>query len=347
MTNIFYFDNINEIGGVESFFYYLAKTNKDKDITIYYNTANDKQLKRLKEYVRVKKYKGEIIECEKAYFNYNTKIIDNVKAKEYIMILHTNYSNKKPHIHSKINRYIAVSKEVANTFYKHTGIKADVIYNPISIDKPKKVLKLISATRMAGEKGKNNYIKFIKALEKENIPYLWLIFTNDKEPIKNDNVIYMKPRLDITSYIKESDYLVQLSDENCEGYSYTINESLSVGTPIISTKQQIYEEMGINEEYGFIIDINNIPIKEIYDKKFKFKYTPPISNWNEELGENESTYLKEKEKRYLVKANNSCKLGNVFDIERQVYIKPNEEWEIDGVRLEEIKHRVEVIKCIN
>lgn len=347
MTNIFYFDNINEIGGVESFFYYLVKANKDKDITIYYDTADDKQLKRLKEYVRVKKYKGEIIECEKAYFNYNPKIINNVKAKEYIMILHTNYINNKPHTHSKITKYIAVSKSVADSFYKHTGIKAKVIYNPIKLDKPKKVLKLVSATRLAKEKQKENYIKFGEKLNREGIPYIWLIFTNDKEAIKNPNIIYMKPTLDIINYIANADYLVQLTEEDREGYSYTINESLCLGTPIISTKQIIYEEMGINDEYGFIIDINNIPANEIYNKKFNFKYTPPMSKWSEELGESKNTYQEEKNKIYLVKANNTCRNGNIYDTERNVFIKPNEEWEISGARLEEISHRVEVIKCIN
>ena len=36
MKNIFYFYNINSIGGVESMFYYLAKKYCDKDIIILY-----------------------------------------------------------------------------------------------------------------------------------------------------------------------------------------------------------------------------------------------------------------------------------------------------------------------
>ena len=37
-------------------------------------------------------------------------------------------------------------------------------------------------------------------LTKRNIPFLWLVFTNDLNAIDNPNVIYMKPRLDIKRF---------------------------------------------------------------------------------------------------------------------------------------------------
>ena len=63
-------------------------------------------------------------------------------------------------------------------------------------------------------------------LNAAGIPYLWTIFTNDFRVIKNDNIIYMQPRLDIIDYIANADYLVQLSD--CEAYCYSVVESLTV-----------------------------------------------------------------------------------------------------------------------
>ena len=51
MKNIFYFRNISEIGGIETFLYYLSKEYNDYDITIFYNNADKKQLERLKEHV--------------------------------------------------------------------------------------------------------------------------------------------------------------------------------------------------------------------------------------------------------------------------------------------------------
>ena len=70
MKNIFYFRYINAIGGIETFFYYLAKKYQDWNITIYYLDGDPKQINRLKQYVRVRKYEGEVIECDKAFLPY-------------------------------------------------------------------------------------------------------------------------------------------------------------------------------------------------------------------------------------------------------------------------------------
>ena len=51
-----------------------------------------------------------------------------------------------------------------------------------------------------------------KKLNESGIPYLWYVFTNSTNIIKNPNIVYMKPRLDIMNFISIADYLVQLSD---------------------------------------------------------------------------------------------------------------------------------------
>ena len=152
-TNIFYL-NIAKIGGIETFIYYLAKNYKKYDITIIYKTADVQQLNRLKKYVRCVKYNNQIIKCKKAFFNYNMDIIDNVEAEEYYQILHGDYNavNIPYNTNNKITKYLGVSKIVCDSFYKATGIKADLIYNPVFIEPPTKILKLISATRLTCEK---------------------------------------------------------------------------------------------------------------------------------------------------------------------------------------------------
>lgn len=94
------------------------------------------------------------------------------------------------------------------------------------LEKPKKVLNLISATRLTEEKGRDRMIKLGNILNNAEIPYLWTIFTNDSRKIQNDNIVYMPPRLDIIDYIANADFLVQLSD--CEAYCYSVVESLTV-----------------------------------------------------------------------------------------------------------------------
>lgn len=301
--NILYFSYINKIGGVESFFYYLAKQYKDYDITIIYKSGDREQIKRLRNYVRVVKYKGQEIECDKAFFNYSIDIIDNVKAKEYYQIIHADYKAQglKPILNKKL-KYIGVSKLACDSFEELTGIKPILIYNPIEIDKPKKVLNLISATRLTKEKGKERIIKLGRLLNENNIPYIWTIFTDDINVIDNPNIVYMKPRLDITNYIANSDYLIQLSDN--EAYCYSVVESLLVGTPVIVTDMPVMKEIGINKDNGFILDfdLNNVPIKEIYEKKFNFKYEPPKSEWDKYLQKGKSTYQEELKKVYKVEA---------------------------------------------
>lgn len=139
-------------------------------------------------------------------------------------------------------------------------------------------------------------IKFADELDKAGIPYEWRIFTNDSLPIPNENVIYMKPRLDIRDYIADADYLVQLSDT--EAWSYSVLESLAIcKTPVIVTPIPCFEEMGIKSGVnGYIIDFDmkNIPIDDIYNKIPKADFKAPKDIYDKLLIDSKSTYKPEK-----------------------------------------------------
>lgn len=334
MKNIFYFRMLNAIGGIETFFYYLAKKYSDWDITIYYSVGDPEQVKRLKKYVRVKKYRGEHIVCEKAFFNFNLDIIDNVEAKEYIQIAHGDYKAMgiRPNTHPKITKYLGVSQQVCNTFKEVTGHDTQLVYNPIEIEKPKKVLNLISATRLTKEKGKDRIKKLAQILDNAGIPYIWTIYTDDINAISNPNIIYRKPRLDIIDFVANADYLVQLSDN--EGYCYSVVEALMVGTPVIVTDCPVFREIGVNETNGFILDfsISKVPVKEIYKGLQKFKYKPKQDNWKEILAEGQNTYPEEKGKNVKVKA-----ISNYYDIQLNRSVKINEVYEVTMERAEELE----------
>jgi hypothetical protein len=81
-------------------------------------------------------------------------------------------------------------------------------------------------------------------------------------------------------------------------------EALSVGTPVIVCPWPCLKELGVNETNSFILPFNmkNIPAKEIYEKKFNFKYTVPKDMWNTFLTQDESTYAQERSRLYLVEA---------------------------------------------
>ena len=266
------------------------------------------------------------------FFNFNLDIIDNVEAKEYIQIAHGDYKAMgiRPNLHPKLTRYLGVSKQVCNTYKEVTGFDTELVYNPIEVPKPKKVLNLISATRLTKEKGKDRMIKLANLLEQAGIPYIWTIFTDDVKVIDNPNIAYMKPRLDIIDYIANADVLVQLSDN--EGYCYSVIESLCVGTPVLVTKCPVFNELGIEHgKNGWIVDFNmeNVPIEEIYKGLPKFTYKPKESNWDKFLVKGKSTYKEEQEKMVKVKVIQDFTFGQ-FDNIKNSLVRFNEKTNLEG-----------------
>ena len=336
--NIFYFSHINSVGGVESFFYYLCKKYKDIDIVIYYKTGDQLQIDRLKKYIRCIQYTGQRITCDKAFFNYNPDIIDNVTANEYIQVIHADYkaqSNLQKHVHPKMTKYIGVSELACKNFTEVTGKPCELCYNPIVIDKPKRVLKLISATRLTAEKGRPRMIKLAQLLDNAGIPYIWTIFTNDTNGIPNPNVIYMEPRLDISNYIAGCDYLVQLSD--CEAFCYSVVEALMLGVPVIVTKCPVFDEIGLDETNSFKLnfDMSDVPIKDIYEKTLKFKYTPPADTWDKILAPGKNTWLEDKNKLVTV----TCIRQNGYDDLMQMkHIKHGESFQCTLERADHLRN---------
>lgn len=282
MNNVFYVPHFNVIGGIETYMYELVKKYKDIDITVVYSdkTSDTKQLNRIRKYARViyqPFLSKEKIKCKRLFIMYRCNI-DLFDAEEVIQIIHADYKvqNLKPNKDDRIKEYYGVSKSVAKAYEEISGEKVGVCYNPLVVEKPRRILRLISATRLTKEKGLERMKILARKLDEANIPYEWLIFTNKRDEIKNPNVVYMNPRLDIRNYIADADYLVQLSDT--EAWAYSVLESLSLKTPVIVTPIPCFEEMDIkNGVNGYILpfDMSDIPVERIYNEIPKFEYKAP------------------------------------------------------------------------
>lgn len=296
-TNVFYFKSINAIGGVESFFYYLSKLYKN--MVVYYNVADEEQVKRLAENIEVHKWNGETIKCKRFFGNYGLDILDYVDAKEKYFIIHCDYKRNKvckPIVYPGF-KYIAVSELARRSFYEMTGIDAEVIYNPVAIDKPKnakkkKGLHLIVCSRLSSEKGGWRYDKLAELLDNKGIKYDMTIYSNKTKKVDfgRPNVILKEPKLYLGKEMAESTYLVQLSDYEAFGLSPA--EALSLGTPVIVTDIEAFHEIGCKDgENAIFVDLNmlNVDIDRIVKGLPKFTYTPPKSNWDKYL-DNNSTY---------------------------------------------------------
>ena len=340
-TNIYYFYYLNKIGGTETFLYQLAKKYTDYDLTIFYRQADPVQLDRLRKYVRCVQFTGQTIECERAFFNYGTDIIDYVKAKDYYFVVHADYYAMKIkgqlanfHLPSKINKCIGVSKLACEKFTEATGRKCELCYNPFTLEPKKKVLNLISATRLSRGKGKERMIALADALDKAEIPYLWTIFTNDKNAIKNPNIIYMEPKLDIQKYIANADYLVQLSDN--EGYCYSVVEALTQSIPVLVTPCPVFNEIGLKDKENCYIlpyDMKDLPIEDIYNNIPIFEYTPMKDDWDKLLIKGKNTYHQEKMKMYTVKATGVYSEFRIKDGQLDRIPQRGEQWQVDYDRM--------------
>lgn len=308
--NVFYYRRLVAVGGVETFFYELAKKYGSRDITVLYRDGDQEQLRRLAELVRVRRWNGEPVECRRAFFGYyyDQTDLNAIQAEEYIQIIHADFLSLvplsiPPKVDERFTRYVAVSETAARSFEQLTGIRPEVCYNPYTASKPRKLLRLISATRLTEEKGLRRMQQLANALDAAGIRYEWTVYTNGKLEAQSANVRALPARLDILDYIAAADYLVQLSDG--EGFCYSIVEALSAGTPVIVTPLPVLEELGVRDGVNAFVlpfDMSEIPTEAIEKGLKRFKYKAPADRWAELLIDGESTWPAERENSVTVEA---------------------------------------------
>jgi len=362
--NILYIRDFSEIGGVETFIWEMVKKYKDRDIAVVYKSAHPNQLKRVRRFCRAYQHTNQKINCKVAIINYDTSIIDyitsdiwkeNAKKDEgIIQVIHGDYENPaypcKPPTDDRIKLYVGVTKYICESFKRITGLENVTFgYNPLTIEEDEPCLKLISATRLSKIKGKDRMIKLANALDNAGINYIWYVFTNEKDTINNPNIIFMKSRLDVSRWLKDSDYLIQLSDT--EACSYAINEALYRNIPVIVTPLPYLEEIGVKDgvnSYIMDFDCKNINhIVQNINKKPKFEFKHLEDKYSKILAKGKSKYKEEKEMKARVRA--LKKFETIRDSERNVYPKEGEEWITSKERAEilrenEVAEIVEIIK---
>lgn len=307
-ANILYVRDISKLGGVECYVYEVVKKYRDLDIAVCCLSCDIKQEQRLTKYCRVYRLKkDDIIKCDVCIINYDTSQLDKIQAKAIYMVFHADYSHGAyqtfPVFDKRITGYISITKHIQQAMYKKFGIKSTVHYNPLTVEPPAKRLVLVSATRLSFVKGKDRMQKLADALTKANVNFIWYVFTNDTDEIKNQNVIFLKPRLDVRYWISKADYVVQLSDT--EGLSYTINEALYYNVPVIVTPLPYLNEIGVEDnKNALILDFNckNIDsIVERIEKPLKFKFEQLEDNYDKLFKASKSKYKEELERMVTVK----------------------------------------------
>lgn len=287
---VFYRGEVLGIGGIETWLMNLARRyGKTHKMAVLYNKGSFSTLRDIAEHVEVIHYAGQSIKTKKAVFCYDLLGYDTCDSDEYIYVVHADHSKLaiRLDIPKKITKVLSVSEVARQGLLSTIDIDSEVVYNPVYIQPPRKVIKLISGTRLTSEKGLNRMMLLANALDQLGVLYEWRIFTtyDNKTPF-SPNVIFRQPTKDLLSYVRDSDYMVQLSDT--ESYCFSIVEALSVGVPLVVTDLPVLSELGITKKHGVIVPLDTTDYGQyarlIADGGFKFSYSPPSDKWDEVVG---------------------------------------------------------------
>ena len=299
---IIYADHILFINGLYTWMINFCREFHDiYDITILSRKYSTRVRNDLNKYVYTDIWREDAeYNCYGVIYQFDFSVNPtNIISEKNFTILHCDYSKVQGKVTINPNtKYIAVSELAATKFTEKYGIPCDNIESILPQTVTKKILHLVSCTRMTQAKVAERIYQLAHLLDLKGIKYQWLNFSDkdmmNMEFIKNNinpNIIHMPPlsNEELRDYIADSDYLVQLSDH--EGYCFAVHEALSLKTPVIVTDIPIFDELvqdGVNG-YKVPLDLQNIDINSIVNKipnNFK-PYIQPIEEikkkWTEEL----------------------------------------------------------------
>ncbi len=289
---VIYHKYIPKVGGIESAVYNLGKK-LDKEgykVTIVFDGVESSES--LYKYAEV----GDVVKLTAdTKINTNICLIASnhdiplqITANKFFQWVHSDYDKYKLDLKNKGKvQYVAVSKHCKKVIERREDIKAEVIYNLLDDDfgtDKRRVLRLVSNTRVSPEKGFGRMYEFASMLKERGIRFVWVIYGDNSYIVKeyNDWINTFRPieevqfvgfKRNIEIGLTNCDYLVQLS--NFEGCPYSVLEAQKLGIPCIVTKWGGVEELITDGENGYILPmdmklndkvidniINNIPIFE-------------------------------------------------------------------------------------
>ena len=278
------------VGGISTAIYnFCHYMQKYYDIMVLYEQMEVLQVNKLSAIVQTEKYDpSKTYSCDTIILNRLTdKIHSNITYKQSIQMCHACHQ-----INYRIpqDRDILVNVSLAaKESWGKESEKGVVIHNLIHVN-PERCLTLVSATRVkAQDKGQNDQRmrKLAEMLTAANIKFIWYNFADGHLANMPDTFINMPAMADIHAYIKNADYLVQLSDR--EAYSMSILEALSLNTAVLATPfPSLFEEGFEDGKTGYIIPFNmQFDVRKLLEiPVFEFEYDNDsiINQWRQILG---------------------------------------------------------------
>lgn len=297
----FYYHHVNSQGGVEIAILNLCeRLYKEYNITISYS-AKDSDIDML---IRMSKY-ANIVNLNYRTLEVDTVVYcsiycqkDKITAKRELRWLHGCLTDMKVKLpKEKIDNYIAVGRvckeqldaqlinQESILIYNELNSQIEKLAGPV---KNNKKLTFVTVSRISREKG---FERMLKVHEKvKHLDYVWNIVGSgyDKkyeEHIKKlapDNWVFHGKLENPFPYIKNADFLLQLSDY--EAFGFVLLEALVLGTTVITTDYSSASEM-INDANGYIIkkDLSDFTPELLVKKVFTHKHKSGFEQWKKLL----------------------------------------------------------------
>ena len=346
-TIIIYQSHIGQIGGVETFLYnWCYELRHYYDVTVLYTSGDPLQLERLQNLVKVIKYDSkdtyvcDIFLRNSVWGDIPNNVISNsgryleMRHADYKWLLNRGVLYQQYHPFTKTNEVIACAEHVARKSHEVLKDNPIVIQN-ILRETPQRKLRLISCTRLDGEKGWDRMLKMAQMMIDAKIKFQWDIYTNSPRVNSFKEIIFHQQTLDIWDELRRADYCVLLS--NAEGCPYTVLEALQCQVPCIVTAVDGCMELIQDGVNGYIVPLD---MKFDINKILKIPKCPEYNNhakekWIELLGD--AVYIPKKfrnEPSILVEALDTYQKENLIDGELKFIPQKGHRWLISERRLE-------------
>lgn len=288
----FYYHHVNVIGGVEvAILNLIEKLHNEYNITIAYSApdSSSEMLIKMSEFADIVNLNYLSSEVDTVVYCSVYCQRDRIKAKKELRWLHGCLGDMKVRLpKEKIENYIAVGKVCKEQLDAQLiNQESILIYNELNSKihelaknklKKEKKLNLVTVSRISREKGFERMLKVSEQLKKDGIDYVWNVVGSgyDKryeESIRKqapENWVFHGKLENPFPYIKNADFLLQLSDY--EAFGFVLLEALVLGTTVITTDYSSASEM-INDTNGYIIkkDLSDFTT-DIFKNKKKFTH---------------------------------------------------------------------------
>lgn len=286
MTKVgIFYENPFRAGGTETWILNICLVYKDKyDITIYYpdnlhigeNVAKG-AYDRLAQMVKLVPVSTEKIKVDVAIFAFDYFHLSLVEAEKKFLFIHPGDGHgnhpKTPEGYSDFDGVVGVSQYTVDKMAKWCpGLKVMRVYNPV----PEQELRFISLSRSAKDKGWTRMKKLATALHKRGIKFRWDVYTDYQGVVSSPHMNFCKPTIHAIDKLRESDFLVQLSDH--ESFGYSMVEALQYSKLII-TDIEILPEMGVNKDNAVIVPLKDADYDKVVDDILARTYKPPQTDY--------------------------------------------------------------------